>query len=298
VTSFLQLLFAGLALGSVYALVALGFVIIYRASGVFNFAQGELVTLGAFVMVALSLAGLPWALAAVGAMIAVGVIAAGIERGLLRPLLGRPIFVPIILTIIVGLLLRTAMIVIWGTHPRGVPTPWDTTATVELLGTRILYNSLATVVAAALALAGFLLIARYTRLGLGMRASSSDQEAALAVGIPVGRIFGVTWFLAGAFAALAGIFLATFPRSADVNLAFVALRALPAVIVGGLTSASGAVIAGLSLGVLEVLAEGYVNPRLGDFGHNFHTVFPYLVMIAFLVIRPYGLFGQKEVERV
>jgi branched-chain amino acid transport system permease protein len=297
-SSLVQLLFSGLALGAVYALVAMGFVIIYRASGVFNFAQGELLTLGAFVMLALTATGMPWLLAVAGAMATVGLLGAGLERSLLRPLVGRPIFVPIILTIIVGLVLRTFVLVVWGTHPRGMPTPWETTGTFEILGARILHNSSFTVLAVGLALVAFLLISRYTRLGLGMRASASDQEAALAVGIPVGRIFGVTWFIAGAFAALAGIFLATFPRSADVNLAFVALRALPAVIVGGLDSVWGTVIAGLALGILEVLAQAYVNPHLGDFGQNFHAVFPYIVMIAFLVVRPYGLFGRREVERV
>jgi len=131
-----------------------------------------------------------------------------------------------------------------------------------------------------------------------MRATSGDQEVALALGIPVGRVFGATWFIAGALAAIGGIFLGMFPRTVDVNLGYVALRAFPAVIVGGLESPLGAVIAGLLLGVTEVLAQGYVNEHLGDFGHDFHTVFPYIVMILFLVVRPYGLFGQREVERV
>ena len=131
-----------------------------------------------------------------------------------------------------------------------------------------------------------------------MRATSSNQETALGLGIPVGKVLGVTWFLAGTMAALAGIFLGIRDYSVDMNLGFIAMRAFPAVIVGGLDSALGAVVAGLLLGTLEVLTAGYVNSMLGPFGKNFHTVLPYLVMILFLMVRPYGLFGTKKVERV
>ena len=293
-----QLLASGLALGAVYALVALGFVVIYRASKVFNFAQGELLTVGAFLMVTLAGAGVPWPLALVGATLATGLLAAAVERLVLRPLVGRPVFVTIILTIFVGAILRTLVLLVWGTDTRGMPTPWPADATVTLGDARILVNALATFAAAGVALAAFFFLVRRTRLGVAMRATASDQEAALAHGIPVGRVFGASWFIAGAFAALGGIFLGMFPRNVDIHLGFVALRAFPAVIVGGLESPGGAVIAGLLLGLLEVLAEAYLNPRLGAFGHNFHAVFPYLVMIAVLVVRPYGLFGTRRVERL
>lgn len=297
-STFLQLFVSGLALGAVYALVALGFVVIYRASQVFNFAQGEFLAFGAFMMVALKSAGLPWGLALAGSLIAAGLLGAVVERVVLRPMVGRPVFVTIILTIFVGSLIRVALVLIWGADPRGMPTPWDTTAAVDVGGASLLYNSLASVGSAALALGVFFLVIRRTKLGVAMRATAADQEVALALGIPVGRIFGATWFMAGAFAALAGICLAMFPRQVDSNLGFVALRAFPAVIVGGLDSAAGTVIAGVLLGVLEVLCEGYVNPHLGVFGHNFHAVFPYVVMVLFLVFRPYGLMGTREVERV
>lgn len=179
-----------------------------------------------------------------------------------------------------------------------MPTPWERTGSVDILGASVLYNSVATMLAALAALAAFFVLLRYTRLGIAMRATAADQEVALALGIPVGRILGATWFVAGALAAVAGVFLGMFPQTVTVNLGYVALRAFPAVIVGGLESPLGAVLAGLALGVVEVLAQGYINPHLGAFGHDFHTVFPYLVMIAFLVFRPYGLFGQREVERV
>lgn len=293
----LQLLSSGLALGAIYALIALGFVVVYRASEVLNFAQGELLSTGAFAMVMLCELGLPWPLALIGTMIITGLVAAGIERGVMRPMIGRPIFVSAILTIFVGFFLRAMVIIVWGVEPHGMPTPWETTGVLELGGARILHNSLAAVVAGAVALTTFFIVVRYTRLGIAMRAASSDQEASLAHGIPVGRILGTTWFLSGTFAGLGGAFLGMFPNSVDPNIGFIALRAFPAVILGGLESATGAVIAALILGVLEVLAQAYLNPALGHFGHNFHGVFPYVVMMLVLVVRPYGLFGHAQVKR-
>lgn len=297
-STFVQLLAAGLALGAVYALVALGFVVIYRASQVFNFAHGEFLTIGAFAMVSLNQIGMPWPIALLGAMVAAGGVGAAVEKVFLRPLIGRPVFVTIIITIFIGFLLRIGLVLLFGADTQGMPTPWDRLGAVEILGANVLYNSLGAVAASAIALALFFLVIKYTKIGVAMRATSNDQEVALALGIPVGRIFGSTWFIAGALAALGGIFLGMFPRTVDVNLGYVALRAFPAVIVGGLESPFGAVIAAVLLGVMEVLAQGYVNPLLGDFGHDFHTVFPYLIMILFLVVRPYGLFGQKDIERV
>lgn len=297
-TTFAQLLVGGLELGAVYALIALGFVVIHRGSQVFNFAQGEFLTVGAFTMVTLSAAGLPFGLALLLSMVCTGALGAVIERVALRPMIGRPVFVTIIVTIFVGAILRALAIIAWGVEQRGMPTGWDTQGVVELGGVRIMVNSLATMGMGAVALVAFYLVIRFTRLGVAMRATASDQETALALGIPVGRIFASAWFISGAFAALAGVCLAFFPRGLDTNIGFVALRAFPAVIVGGLESVWGAVLAGLMLGVLEVLAQGYINPQLGAFGNNFHAVFPYLVMIAFLIVRPYGLFGQPEVERV
>ncbi len=294
---FTELLSSGIALGMLYALVALGFVIIYRASQVFNFAQGEFVTVGAFIMASLADI-LPWPIALIITLIATGLLAAVLERLILRRLIGRPVYVSIILTIIIGYLLRTLVILFWGPYPRGMPTPWETTGAISLGNISIFYNSLGAIAAGLLTLAGFYLLLHRSRIGLGMRASSVDQEASLTLGIPVGRILAFTWFLAGASAALAGVFLGMFPQSVDAGIGYVALRAFPAVIVGGLDSVLGTVIAGLLLGILEVMSQGYLNPLLGQFGQNFHAVFPYIVMILFLIFRPYGLFGRKTVERV
>ncbi len=310
-----QYLASGMALGAVYALVALGFVVIYRASQVFNFAHGELLLFGAMGMVWLSAPpqtgdalttigggmdglGLPWGVAAVLSIGATGALAVAIERVVLRPLVGRPVFVSIILTLFVGLLLRTVVMLVWGTQPVPLRTPWDAMARIEVAGAVVGYDALATLGAGAVALAAFFALMRYSRLGVAMRAASVDQETSMALGIPVGKVFAATWFIAGGFAAMAGIFLAVREPQIDATLGFVALRAFPAVIVGGLESPVGAVLAGLLLGVLEVLCAGYLNTAMGAFGKNFHVVLPYLLMIAVLVVRPYGLFGQRRVERL
>jgi branched-chain amino acid transport system permease protein len=297
VSNLIQLIASGLALGTIYALIALGFVVIYRASQVFNFAQGELVTVGAFVMVALG-GVLPWPVALVGTMAITGLLAAAVERLVLRPLVGRDVVITVILTIFVGLILRVLVMVIFGPDQRGMPTPWAMNAQISIGGAQVFMSSVGAVVAGGIALGAFYYLIRFSRIGVAMRATSSDQEAALCLGIPVGRIFGYTWFLAGAFAALAGVFLGMFPRTVDTNLGLIALKAFPVVIVGGLDSAFGVVMAGVFLGVLEVLTQGYVNPMLGSFGQNFHEVLPYMIMVLFLMVRPYGIAGREEVERV
>lgn len=298
ISTFIQLLASGLSLGAIYALVALGFVVIFRSSQVFNFAHGELVTLGAFLIATLAQAGVPFLAALALGALGTGLVAAGVERVVLRPMVGRPVFVTIILTLFVGFVLRALLLIAFGTLPMGMATPWDPTAQVEIGGAAIFLTSLYTMLAGALSLGAFFIILKKTRLGVAMRATAQDQEAALALGIPVGRVFGISWFMAGIFAAIAGAFLGMFPRSIEINLTFVALRAFPAVIVGGLDSALGTVIAGLALGVLEVMTQGYVSQHLGAFGQNVHTILPYLVMIVFLVIRPHGIFGRAEVRRI
>ena len=313
----LQYGLAGLALGSIYALVALGFVVIYRASKIFNFAHGEFLTFGALMMAtlhsppvdaealagfgapAISGLGIPWGLSLGLAVIATGLLAVLIERVALRPLVGRPVFVPIIITLFVGVLLRTCMSLIWGNQPIPIMSPWPPLSGFEFASASMRYDYLAPIIAGALAVGLFYIVLRYTRLGIAMRATAVDQEASLALGIPVGKIFAATWFLAGSIAGLGGVFVGLTDELGVVpTLGFIAFKAFPAVIVGGLESPLGAVLAGLLLGILEVLTGAYINPLLGTFGTNFHAVLPYLVMIVFLVFRPYGLFGTAKVERL
>jgi branched-chain amino acid transport system permease protein len=298
VTDVLLLAAAGLSLGAMYALVALGFSVIYRASQVFNFAHGELLGIGAFSMTSLVDAELPWPAALAITMAITGVAAAVIERAVVRPMIGRPVFVTIILTLFVGLLLRAIAILIWGVQPRVLADPFGEAA-LSFAGAELPYRTLAQIGAAVVAVAGFFALLRRTRLGIGMRAASSDQEVALALGIPVGRILGATWLFAGMLAGLAGVFAAMKnPLFDHESTLIIAFRSFPAVIVGGLTSPSGAVIAGFLLGATEIFAPEYLAPHLGAFGHNLQDVFPYLVMILFLMVRPYGLLGQRDVERL
>ena len=296
-TQLLQLSISGLALGASYALIALGFSVVFRASKLFNFAHGELLSLGAFLMTAL-VDVLPWWLALIAAASLTGGLAALLERTVLRRMVGRPVFTTIILTLFLGLLLRAAIVIAFGTDTRGMPTPWEAMAEVQVGNATVLLSSLVSLGATTVVLVVLHALVQRTPLGVAMRAASESQEVALALGIPVGRVLAFTWFLAGATAAVAGIFLGMFPRSVDSNLGYVALRAFPAIIVGGLESVVGAVVAAFMLGLLEVLSQAYVNPHLGAFGHNFHAVFPYAAMILFLVLRPRGLWGEHEVRRV
>src|SRR5262245_44295972 len=178
-TDVLLLAIAGLSLGAMYALVALGFSVIYRASRVFNFAHGELLGIGAFSMASLVDAGLPWPAALALAMVLTGAVAAVIERAVVRPMIGRPAFVTIILTLFVALLLRAIAVVVWGVQPRALPDPFDG-GTLALAGDAAVdYRTLAQIGVAVLALGGFFALLRRTRLGIGMRATSTDQEVAL-----------------------------------------------------------------------------------------------------------------------
>jgi branched-chain amino acid transport system permease protein len=296
-TDLVTLTAAGLSLGAMYALVALGFAVIYRASQVFNFAHGELLGVGAFSMASLLDAGVPWPLALALAMTATGAVAVGVERAVVRPMIGRPAFVTIILTLFVALLLRALTIIVWGVQPRAIASPFE--GGLAIGDAAIEYQTLAQIAVAVVAMGGFFALLKYTRVGVGMRATSTDQEVALALGIPVGRILGTTWFLAGALAGLAGVFAAMkhamFGHESTVIIAF---RAFPAVIVGGLTSPVGTVIAGFLLGLSEIFAPVYLGPLLGPFGKNLQDVFPYVVMILFLMVRPYGLLGTRDVERL
>ncbi len=296
-TDFVQYLIAGISVGSVYALICLGFVVIYRATGVVNFSQGGLVMLGAFLghhfVVRL---GLPFG---VGVVVAMGV-AAGIglllERVVLRPMVGQPVFAVIMITLGLYFVIEQACAMIWGYDVLLVGDPWGVRTTV-VGGTTLNVRDLWTIGAAGAALAAFFALFRFTTLGIAMRAGASDPEAALAHGISPRAIHGLAWAVAAAVATIAGILLASGPKGVDLSVGFVAFRAFPAMILGGLDSAEGAVAGGLLIGLTEVMTAAYVTPAMPGLGDNFHVVMPYLVMIAILVVRPYGLFGTVEVRR-
>lgn len=297
-TQLIQLCFNGLALGARYALVALGFVIIYRATGVINFAQGALVALGAYLTYAFANgAGLPFALAVLLAVVCAAAFGAGVERVVLRRMVGQPVFAVIMITIGLLFIVQQAVTAIWGFDSLNLADPWGV-RTVDAGGVVMALRDVWTLGIAAAILGGFFLFFRLSRLGVAMRATALDAEAALAQGISARRVFAVSWGIAGALAALAGVMLASGPAALSPGIGDIALVAFPAMIVGGLDSPLGAVAGGMIIGLTQALTAGYQQDIAPWLGSNFGSVMPYVVMIVILLVRPYGLFGMREVRRV
>lgn len=295
---FLQFLVAGVAVGTLYALVALGFVIIYKATGIINFAQGALALVGAYLTYNASQTwGLPFYASVAIAVVACGLLGLAIERLILSRMVGQPVFAVIMITIGLSIVIEQVIIMIWGGGTLPLADPWGL-STIKLGEITVAESDLARIVVAAVLLAAFFLFFKFSVLGVAMRATASDQEAALAQGISVRRIVGVTWAVAAAIATTAGVLLASGGRGVEPSLGIIALVAFPAVILGGLDSPGGAVIGGVIIGIVEVMTSGY-SDKLPEFlGANFQRVTPYVVLVLILLIRPYGLFGTKEVQRV
>jgi branched-chain amino acid transport system permease protein len=298
VTDFLQLLVSGLSIGAIYALVALGFVVIFRATGVINFAQGSLVVLGAYLLHQFAVRmALPFPLAAVAAVLVTAAVAMLVERLVMRPLVGQPLFASILVTLGLVFVIEQVCAAIWGYDLLLIGDPWGVrtirvgAVTVKLLDLWSIGLSTAVVVA-------FFLLFRRSTLGVAMRAAASDPEAALAHGISPRIIHALSWALAGGLAVVAAMLAAAGPKGVDLTLGLIAFRAFPAMILGGMDSTEGAVVGGLVIGLTEVMAAGYLTPSAPWLGTNFHVVMPYLLMIVILVIRPYGLFGTAEVRRI
>lgn len=284
----------GLGTGSVYALLGLGFVIIYKATRVISFAQPAFMLTGAVLVTYLVGAIGFWAAVPVAALLT-ALLALGVERTAVRPMVGRPAFVVAIITIGVDVAVRVVVNAFIGLDVRNVQDPWGL-RTVGVAGVDMQQRHLAALVATAILVAALFSFFRFTRTGLAMRAAAYDQEAALAQGVSVGAVFALSWALAGGLAAVAGTFAAA-GASVDAGLWLIALVALPVIILGGLESLPGAVIGGLAVGVLQELAATYQHhaPWLGG---NVSVITPYVLMLLVLLVRPYGLFGVREVERV
>jgi branched-chain amino acid transport system permease protein len=298
VSDFLQFGFQGLALGAIYALVALGFVIIYKATEVINFAHGELMLLGAYLVYAFhNEVDINYYLAVPLAIVAMAMVGWIIERLILRRMVGKPVFAVVMITIGLSIVLHQIVTARWGFADRQMRDPWIA-KTVDVGNIRITTGSVVTIVVAAAVLMLFFAFFRYSKYGVAMRATAFDQEAALAVGIPVRRVYALSWMIAAAIAALGGTFISSFPSSLNPNLGFAALRAFPAAILGGLDSPGGAVLGGFIIGEVEVLTQAYQPDVAPWLGNNFHVVAAYAIMILVLMVRPYGLFGTPQVERV
>jgi branched-chain amino acid transport system permease protein len=297
VTQFLESTIAGLGQGSVYALLALGFVIVYRSTRVLNFAQPGLVAFGAWWVIWLAGdRGLPFWGALPLAVLATGTMGLVVERIAIRPMAGHPAFAILIATIGLDIVLRVLANDQLGTDVRSVGDPWG--LEVWEVGSAFVQQRYVAMVAVALVVVlALLLFVRRSRLGLAMRATALDREAAMAQGVSVGLVVAVSWAIAGGLAAVAGTLIGT-GAGFDQQSALIALKALPAVVVGGLDSIAGALVGGLAIGLLEAWTQTYQPEHAAWLGDSFAAVVPYVVMFIVLLVRPSGLFGTRQVERV
>ncbi len=291
-----QAVTTGLGLGSIYALLALGYVIIYKTTKVLSFAQPALMLTGAVAVSYLTFDyGLPFWLAVPVGMVLVAGLGLVIERTALRPMIGKPLFTVAIITLGIDILLRTIVNRFIGNNVRQVGDPFGL-ETFQVGGVFIQDRQVAMLVTATVVVTGLLLFFRRSRTGLAMRAAAFDQETALAQGISIGRVFALSWLIAGALATLAGVMVG---QGSISQLSWiVALNALPAIIIGGLDSIEGAIVGGLAVGLVEAFVFTYQPTVAPWLGQNFSLVSPYVLLLVVLLVRPYGLFGTREVERV
>jgi branched-chain amino acid transport system permease protein len=291
---FMQLFASGVAVGCLYALIALGFVLIIKATDILNFAHGEIIMISAFVCYFLvTRLHLPF----LSAVLITAAIAAlmGIltERLVLRPLLGEPVFAMVMITIGLSIFLRSLAGIFFGHDNHVFPSPFPRES-VNLGGIILSQTQIWIMVSTALLILVFFVFFKYSRMGLAMRGTADDQNTALLMGVSVKKVFALIWGISFVTAAIAGIFLANV-MVINIGLTFVAISAFPAIILGGLESIPGAILGGLAIGVIENLAGGYLDQIIGG---GVKDVTPFVVLFLVLLIKPYGLFGKKEIERV
>ena len=291
---FLQLILGGLAVGSIYALIALGFVLIYKATGVINFAQGELMMLGAyFCFTLITRYHIPFIPAFLITLAFSVILATLVEFLVLRPMVGEPIFSVVMVTIGLAIFLRSLVGIFWGHEEYKFPG-FVSEQSIVLGGIRIAPEHIWTIITALVFLGLFGLFFKFTRIGIGMRATSEDQDVAFLMGISVRKIFALSWIIAAIVASVAGVFFANMYLIYS-SMNFIGIRAFPAAVLGGMDSVAGAVIGGLIIGVIENLAGGYLDTLLGG---GIKEITAFVVLIIILMVKPYGLFGTEEIERV
>ncbi len=294
---FFEVLIGGLLSGVMYSLVALGFVLIYKASGVFNFAQGTMVFFAALTFVGLTEHGLSFWAAIPATLVVMVLLGLAIERGVLRPLVNQPQISLFMATIGLSFLLEGVAQIVWGSGVRGLdigiadePIEW----LADRFGLNISKFDLAAALIAAVLVAVLAQFFSRTRIGRALRAVADDHQAALAIGIPLQQIWGIVWAVAGAVALVAGLLWGA-RNGVQFALTFVALKALPVLMLGGLESVPGAIVGGLVIGASEKLAEVYLGPFVGG---GIEGWFPYVLALVVLLFRPEGLFGEKIIRRV
>lgn len=290
---FTEVLVGGLLSGVMYSLVAIGFVLIYKTSGVLNFAQGAMLLFAALTFVSLLEHGVPFVLAIAATLAAMAALGFAIERAVLRPLVNKPPITLFMATLGLSYVIEGAAQLVWGTQVHGLDLGISDTP-LDLSG---VFVSTFDLFAAAVAAAMVVLLTvffRYTRVGLAFRAVADDQFAAIAVGLRLTRIWGVVWTAAGVVALVAGLLWGA-RLGVQFSLSLVVLKALPVLVLGGFDSILGAIVGGLLIGAAEKLAEVYLGEY---FGGGIEGWFAYVVALVFLLVRPAGLFGQRLVERV
>ena len=287
---FAQVLFSGLALGSIYGLVALGFAIVFKATDVFNFAQGMFVVCGAFFAVTtINLLGLPFPLAIAATIGAAALLGVVIHIVLIQPLAGRPMLSVIMLTIALSIALRALIEILYGPQARTLVTPLP--KGIFLIGdVRISQLHLTAALVSWVCMAGFGAFFKYTSAGLLMRATADGHEAAVVSGVNVNVMNRLAWAIGASLAAVGGLFLGQL-QIVSTELESIGLLALPAVVIGGMQSIGGAIIGGLLVGLIEQFSASYISPKSSD-------ILIYVMLMLILMVRPWGLFGQRELGRV
>jgi branched-chain amino acid transport system permease protein len=290
VTEFLQYLITGLSVGSIYAVVSVGFVLIFKATEVFNFAQGNLMVVGAYLGYSfIHSAGLPAILGAVFAVVAAAAIGVILHFALFKPMLGKPVLSIIMATIGLALIINAVLVIVYG--PIGLSYPSVLPDHVlNWGGVRVSTLDLIIIAIAAVCVVAFGIFFRNSSLGLQMRATAENFEAAALSGVNADRVFATALAIGTGLAAVGGVLLAT-TNLLSIDLSNIAFLAFPAIVIGGLESVAGAVVGGLAVGVMQSMAAGYISS-------DAQTVVVYLALIVVLMIRPYGLFGQREIVRV
>jgi len=294
---FMEVLVGGLLSGVMYSLVALGFVLIYKASGVFNFAQGAMVFFAALSFVGFMELGAPFWLALPITIALMALLGLGIERFVLRPLVNQHEITLLMATIGLTFVIEGVAQLVWGVEVRRLdlgikdqPLPW----LADNTGLFISQIDIFAAVVAAILVATLSLVFSRTKVGRALRAVADDHAAALSIGIPLKRIWALVWAISGVVALVAGMLWGA-RSGVQFALVFVALKALPVLIIGGFTSVPGVIVAGLIVGASEKLAEVYIGPSVGG---GIESWFPYVLAILFLLVRPEGLFGEKIIRRV
>jgi len=327
----IQLTVQGLSLGAIYALIAMGFVIIYKATDVINFAHGGLMLLGTYVVFSLVTGVVPsgartpagqatsnlpevlrwwleiplawrFGISVLVAALLVGLVGVIIERSVLHKMVGQPIFAVVLITLGLELVISTAVQIFWGPQQKVMSSPFPPNSVLRVGNIAIQWANVWAILAMVVAAVALFSFFRYSRYGVAMRATAFDQEAAMSMGIKTTTIFAIAWAFAGVLAAVAGAFYVPTRLGGFMSLTpirFAALNAFPAAILGGLDSPGGAIVGGLTIGVAQVLSARWLNPIFLELQlPNFHLVFPYILMIGMLLVRPFGLFGTPEVRRV